>query len=197
MATEAWLARLLLVLEADDVFGASICRAARCSSTRRASGERRDAVLAHAMQQLHDERRSCERRERRRGPRRSPLEARDVGVGGAARAACRHDFVGQAAQVFDQRQLQHARPRPQLADRERRDALIAVEELRQLLPVEPAVAVAQQLDRDRVDARVAGLLARRQRRQLAVVAPRQVLADVDDLRRDQVEVVEEPFSLRG
>ena len=38
--------------------------------------------------------------------------------------------------------------------------------------------------------------ARGERRQLAVIAARQVLADFDQLRRDQVEVVEEPLGGR-
>ena len=97
------------------------------------------------------------------------LDPRDVGVGGEPRVARRQRLVGEAPQVLDQRQLQHARPRPQLADRQRRDALVAVEEHRELLAVEAAVAVADQLDRHRVDARVAGVLARGERRQLAVV----------------------------
>ena len=53
----------------------------------------------------------------------------------------------------------------------------------QPLPVEPAVAVTDQLDRHGVDARVAGELARRELGQLAVVAARQVLAHVADLAR--------------
>jgi hypothetical protein len=60
--------------------------------------------------------------------------------------------------------------------------LIAVQEQRQLWQVEPAVAVTQQLDGDRIDARITGALPSRQRRQLAVVAARQVAADFDDLR---------------
>jgi hypothetical protein len=40
------------------------------------------------------------------------------------------------------------------------------------------------------------VIARDQRRQLTVIPPRQVLADLDDLRRDQVKVVEEPFGGR-
>ncbi len=91
------------------------------------------------------------------------VRPRDVAVGGPARRARRQQFLGQPAQVLDERQLQHARPRPQLADRQRRDALVAVQELDQLLAIEPAVAVADQLDGDRVDARVTGVLARGER----------------------------------
>jgi hypothetical protein len=37
------------------------------------------------------------------------------------------------------------------------------------------------------------MIARHQRRQFAVIPPRQILADFDDLRGDQVEIVEEPL----
>ena len=57
---------------------------------------------------------------------------RHVVVGGAARGACREQLFGEAAEVLDERQLQHARPCPQLADRQRRDALVAVQELSEL-----------------------------------------------------------------
>jgi hypothetical protein len=63
----------------------------------------------------------------------------------------------------------------------------------ELPAVQPAVAVAHEFDGDGVDAGVARLLARRERGQFAVVASRKVLTDVPDLRRHQVEVVEQPF----
>ena len=115
----------------------------------------------------------------------------------AARRAARASspLLRQAAQVLDEGELEHARPGPQLADRERRHRLVAVHEAHELLPVEAAVAVADQLDGHGVDARVAGELAGGELGQLAVVAARQVLAHVADLGGDQVVVVEQP--LRG
>jgi hypothetical protein len=56
--------------------------------------------------------------------------------------------------------------------------------------------VAEQRNRHRVNARLARLFARGERRQLPEVALRQVLADFDELRRDQVKVVEEPLGRR-
>ena len=130
-------------------------------------------------------------------PRPLPSSApRHVRVGCAAGGAGREQFLGQPAQVLDQRQLQHARPRPQLADRQRRDPLVAVQELDQLLAIQTAVAVADQLDGDRVDAGVTGVLARGQRRQRARVRARQIPADVGNLGCDQMEVVEEPVRRR-
>ena len=93
-------------------------------------------------------------------PRRS--DPRHVRVGSQARAArTSSDSRRQPPEIFDERQLQHAGPRPQLADRQRRDALVAVDEHGELLAVDPAVAVAHELDGHRVDPRVARLLARR------------------------------------
>ena len=124
------------------------------------------------------------------------VDPRHVGVGRPDGRAGLERLLRQPAQVLDEGELQHARPGPQLADRERRDRLVAVQEAHQLLPVEAAVAVADELHGQGVDARVARELPRGELGQLAVVAPRQVLAHVADLGRDQVEVVEEPLRRR-
>ena len=65
--------------------------------------------------------------------------------------------------------------------------------MRELLPLEPAVAVPNELDGDSVDAGVTGLLARGKRRQFAIVRAREVLADIGDFSGDQMEVVEQPL----
>ena len=187
---------LLLLFQAHHVFGAE-----RSPGDMRFERElQRRAprvVLAHAMQELHDERVVRIFGDRERGGGRRRIEPRDIGIGGTAGGAANHDLVGQPAQVLDQRELQHARPRPQLTERERRDALVGIQELRELPKIEPAVAIAQQFHRDRVDAGVAGAFARRQRGQLAVVAARHVLPDRDQFRRDEVEVIEEPLGSGG
>ena len=186
---------LALLLGADDVLGHQAA-AGQVPLERGAQRRSPHIVFARAMQHLHQV-----------GVVRV-LGNRDlVSVGPASicatsssapRRALRLTRISsaEAAQVFDQRELQHARPRPQLAERQRRDALIAVQEQRELRQVEPAVGMAEQRDRHRVDARLARLLARGERRQLAVIAPRQVLANFDELRRDQVKVVEEPLGRR-
>jgi hypothetical protein len=110
-----------------------------------------------------------------------------------ARVQC---FDRQAPEVLDERQPQHARPRPELADRQGSNALIAVEEHAELVPVESAVAVAKQFDRDGVNPCLADVAARCERRQFKVVGPWQVPADVADVRRDEMEVVEEPLGRR-
>jgi hypothetical protein len=155
------------------------------------------AVLADPVQELDDRRDVEGQRQLADGVSRFALEAGHVGVGGEPGAARLHGLDGQTSQVFDQRQLQHAGPRPELTDRQRRDALVAVDEHHELLTVDPAVAVAHQFDGHRVDAGVARLLARGERRQLAVVGAGQMLVDIPDLRRHQVEVVEQPFGRGG
>jgi hypothetical protein len=56
--------------------------------------------------------------------------------------------------------------------------------------------VAEQRHGHGVDAGLTGVLTSRQRWQFAEVAARQVLADIDELGRDQVEIVEEPLGRR-
>jgi hypothetical protein len=123
---------------------------------------RREArtVLAHALQQLHHEGGVDLRRERRRLPVPGGVDLRDVVVGRPAGFACVGQLFRQPAQVLDQRELEHARPGPQLADCEWRHRLEAVHEADQLLPVEAAVTVAYQLHGHGIDARVSRELAR-------------------------------------
>ena len=94
------------------------------------------------------------------------------------------------------RQLQHARPCPQLADSQRRDALIAGQELDELVAIEAAVALVDELDGNLLHARVAGVLARRERRERVRKPARKIPADIGDLGRHQVEVVEQPVRRR-
>ena len=154
--------------------------------------DRRQAqpVFANAMQDLDDERRFVARRQRLELlPIVSPGH---VPVCGAAGGPGGQQLFGQPAQVFDERELQHARPRPELTNRQRHDLLVAVQELDQLLAIQAAVAMADQFDGDGIDASVSGVLASGQRRERARVRARQISTDVGNLRCDQVEVVEEP-----
>ena len=187
--------RLVLVLAADRLLRGHVLRE-EVGVDCRAHGRESRAVLAHALQQLHDERRVDLRRERRRPPVAGRVDLGHVVVGRLARFARVDRLFRQAAQVLDESELEHARPGPQLADRERRHRLVAVQEAQELLPVEAAVAVADELDGQGVDARVAGQLPCRELGQVAVVAARQVLADVADLGSDQVVVVEQPLRRR-
>ena len=91
------------------------------------------------------------------------------------------NFLRQPPEVLDERDLENARPGPQLADRQRRHRLIAVHEADELRLLETAVAVPQELERHRVDPRVTGNCRSKSVGQLAIVAVRQVLANGADL----------------
>ena len=68
--------------------------------------------------------------------------------------------------------------------------MVAIEELGELLSLEPAVAVPDKFDGDGVNAGVTGLFARGECRQFAIVRAREVPADIDDFGSHQMEVVE-------
>ena len=121
------------------------------------------------------------------------VDAPEEGVRGVDGGTRVKHFVGEAPEILDERELQHARPRPELADGERGDALKAVEKQRQLLNIKPAVAVPEQLYGNRVNASVARVLSNSKRWQFAIVGARKVLTDVDDVGRDEMKVVEKPF----
>ncbi len=65
------------------------------------------------------------------------------------------------------------------------------------MAIQPAVAVADDLDGNRVDPGVSRLLAQRERRQFTVVGSGKILTDAPDFGRHQVEVVEQPFRRGG
>ena len=106
-------------------------------------------------------------------------------------------LLAEQAQVLDEGQLEHAGPRPQLADRERGHRLVGHHEAREPGGIEAAVAVADDRGGHRGDARGAGRLARSELGQLEVELLGQVPLDLADLRLDQVEVVEQPLRGRG
>jgi hypothetical protein len=82
---------------------------------------------------------------------------------------------------------------PQLADGERRGALVGEDEALERLGVKAAVGVADDFEREGVDARVTFEGPGREFREFVVVAARQVFADLAELLLDDVEVVEEPL----
>ncbi len=183
---------LPLVLGADGVLGAHV-QGGEVTAHRRANRRQAQAVLADALQQLHDEGGVQHRRQRWQLALAPLVDTFHVGVGGTARRASLQRLGGEPSEILNQRQPQHARPSPQLADGERGDRLEAVDEANQLRAVEAAVAVANQLDREGIDAGGAGELAQGQLGQLTVVAARQVLPHAADLRGNEIEVVEDPL----
>ena len=112
------------------------------------------------------------------------------GISVLARAQRLH---GKAGEIFDKRQPEHDRNRPELADRERRDVLIGVREPAQQLLVEAAGGVRDEIAREYVDARIAAPAPADQRRQLFVVPSRKVSANFEQLRANDVVVVAQPL----
>ena len=114
-------------------------------------------------------------------------------VGHVARGAQRHP-----ANALEIPHAQHGRNRPELAERERRDALILGDHARDAAFVETAVRVGDQLDDDVVDAwesrarPVAGEL-----RQLSIVCGRKRRPNLGNLLEDDEEVVEQPGARRS
>jgi hypothetical protein len=154
------------------------------------------AVFAEALQQL-DHVAGMQALRQLRGPAVSGgVDPGHVGVRGADRIAGLEGLLRQPPEVLDEGELEHARPCPQLADRQGSHGLVAVHEAHELLAVQAAVAVADELDGHRVDPGIARPLPERQLRQLSVVAGGKAPADVEDLGRHEMEVVEDPF-LRG
>ncbi len=107
-----------------------------------------------------------------------------------------HRAQRHAPHALDQRQAEHGRHGPELADGERRDLLEGRDEVLDVLEVDPPLGVRDQGDRQLVDARVAGERPARQLGQLAVVAARQALAHLADVLLHHVVVVEQPLARR-
>jgi hypothetical protein len=82
---------------------------------------------------------------------------------------------------------------PELADAERLDALVGMDETGEVLHVEPAVGMGHIGPCEAIDPGAACEVPRRDLRQPAVVAPREVVPDPPELLIDDVEVVEEPL----
>ena len=102
-----------------------------------------------------------------------------------------------AAQILNQRQPQHDRDGPQLAQLEGGDILVGGDEAAQGLRVHPAVAMGDDLQGQVIDPRQTGRWALAQTRQFPAVALGQMPLGGADLLFDQVEVIEQPFPGRA
>ena len=125
------------------------------------------------------------------------VECVDQPIRVKAVSATRREDVPPRTQVLHQRQLQRRRPRPQLAHRQRRDRLECRDESVQALRVEAAGAAPNQLERHRVDARQAGELVGGDLGKPPEKPGRQVVTNIAERRKNDVEVVEQPFGGRG
>ena len=121
------------------------------------------------------------------------IELSHIPIGLAASASAVEHITGQASEVLDEGQLEHAGPRPELADRQRGDRLVRDHEADQAVAIQPAVALPNELQRHRVDARRPGLLPRGQFRELEIIFPREGVEDATDLGFDEVEIVQQPL----
>ena len=184
---------MALVLGADRILGRRPLRGQRllhCCGEGRHAG----VVLAHPLPELRHE--GARERVGQRAGRMAVLQPRESEVRlQACPAPCEHS-VGQEPQVLDQRELEHAGPRPELADRQRRNGLKGEDEAREPVCIEPSVAVPDQLERHRMDAGLARELACRELRQLPVVPDGEVVPHGARLRDDEMEVVEKPLGGR-
>ena len=183
---------LALVLTPDRVLGRHLL-GGEVGVDGGADGGKAGAVLAQALEHLKDVTGVEVLGQGRRPPVAGLVDPGHVGVGRTDGLAGLERLLREPPQVLDEGQLQHAGPGPQLADGQRRHRLVAVHEAHELLPVQAAVAVTDQLHRHGVDAGVARELARGELGQLAIVAVREVPANVQDLGGHEMEVVEEPF----
>ena len=114
-----------------------------------------------------------------------------------ARGATAHDAMGRAAQILHQHDAQRDRDSPQFADGERLHALVGAHEPAQCLRVEVAVGVGHEGPGDAKHPRVSHEGSARELWQLPVEARRQILADVADLRFNEMVIVEQPFRGRS
>jgi hypothetical protein len=129
----------------------------------------------------------------------APVHAQEpVGqaVGFLARGPAHPDAHRRAPQVLDQRYAQRDRDRPQLADRQRLNALVGAHEAAQYLRIEAAVGMRDEGPGHAENPRIPGERPACELRQLAVVAWRQIVADLADLLFDEVVVVEQPLGGR-
>ena len=97
------------------------------------------------------------------------------------------------AEIFHQRQTQHDRDGPELADCQRHHILIRVGKTPERVVIESSSRVGDKIARQQIDARIAPPAACRNRRQLFVILPRQAPPNFLNLRPDDVMVVAEPF----
>src|SRR4030095_867011 len=102
----------------------------------------------------------------------------------------------EAAQVFYKRETQGNRDGPQLTNREWRDGLISADKSLQRVCVETRVSVRDQLERNRVDTRVAFQFTVGEFWQFVVVALGEILTNFAQLFFDDVIVVDQPFGGR-
>ena len=117
-------------------------------------------------------------------------------IGQIALVGVGHDPGGHSPQVFDQRQTQHDRYRPQFAQRKRHHCLIGKNEAAQAFLIDSTVAMGDGLQRDVIDARQPRRRAVDQAWQLTAIAFGQVRSGGANVFLDQIVIVQQPFRCR-
>jgi hypothetical protein len=183
--------RLVLPFRADGVLNRLPARGQRpLELTVQVRGDRPECP--RALQQAGDERMMSLRRPRVIAVRRR-FDCRGQTLGGDAVRPGLGDDVAALAEMIEQRQLQHARPRPQLPHRQRRHRLKGADETLQPLRIEPAGARPDQLQGEGIDARLSRELIRDDERQTLEEGAGEVVLNVPRGGGDDMKVVEEPF----
>ena len=109
-------------------------------------------------------------------------------------AAC--DLLRKPPQILNQDDLQRYRDRPKLTDREGLNFLIRVDVGNQDIGIEAAVGVGDKRPRHAEDAGITRERAGDEFWELAVIAWRQISADLTDLPFHQMKIVDQPLSRR-
>ena len=114
-------------------------------------------------------------------------------IGLLAIASSDSHLIGKTPQVFDEDNAQCDGDRPQLADGERLDALVRVDEAPKRCRIEMAIRVGHERPGDAKDPRITREGASRQFGKLPVISGWQIVPDLANLRFDEVIIVEQPF----
>src|ERR1700691_350471 len=112
------------------------------------------------------------------------------------RAAAVCDLLRKPPQILNQDDLQRYRDGPKLADREGLNVLIRVDVGNEDLGIEAAVGVRDERPRQAEDAGITRERTRDKFWELAVIARRQIGADLTDLPFHQMKIVNQPLSRR-
>ena len=113
-----------------------------------------------------------------------------------ARGAAFCDLLRKPPQILNQDDLQRYRDRPKLAYREGLNVLIRVDIGNEDLGIEATVGMRDERPRQAEDARITSEGARDEFWELAVIARRQIGADLTDLPFHQMKIVDQPLSRR-
>jgi len=194
---------LVLRLELHELLGAAVVLGQPLLQPAQGQGQRRGVAVQPAHQFRHERRRHGRLGTRHVGHHQD--QSLRVALGHlehAVRPLCGQAAVGaagghlhrDATQVLDQRQPQHDREGPELAEQQRTHRLVGRDEAGQRSELEPAVAVRHGLHRQVIDPRQTRARPGAQARQLAAVARGQEPCSTARLLLQQVVVVDQPLA---